>query len=189
MEHAMSLFRTKDVPIFLTAFITIIATNSAIADELCFLNSLGCVYYCPAEGGIPGEGADGFSTPDQDPCPDSPAATNLTISASDTDPYLTHAPLPPSQTSLYLWHVSTSPLQAELSHLFCDVVGDIPVIGFDSQYVHDLSTISGSHWSLYVSFGCDVGFGSYQVLLGELQLEAPTPVSEGSWGGIKAIYR
>ena len=185
----MSLFRTRGVPILLSALMTMIATNSAIAGELCFLQSLGYVYYCPAEEGIPGEGAEGFSTPDVEPCPETQAPSmRLTISASNTNPFLTRAPLPPSQTSLYLWHVTDSPLRAELSHLFCDVQGDIPVVGFDSIYQHDVSAHPNGQWSLYIAPLCEVGVSS-PVLLGEFQLASPTPVSAESWARIKAIYR
>jgi hypothetical protein len=165
-------------------------TSASAASELCFLQSLGYLAACPE--GNSAVGAAGFSTPDQDPCPETPApSTRLTLSASGTDPYVTVAPLPGSQTSLYLWHVTDilPPPDAGLAVLFCDLVGDVPVVGFESPFEFDLVHYPElQRWALMIDFACADGRG-YADVIGEFKIQMPTAVEPESWGRIKGIYR
>jgi hypothetical protein len=163
------------------------AASAPEASELCFLRSLGYVSFCPGDISNHADGAQGFSTPDVDPCPQTPApSTCLTISASATNPHLTVAPLPETQTSLYLWLVV--PSEAAVGSIFADILGDIPLLGFESPYKHDLSPHpAGDRWSLYVDPLCEIIPGTS--LLGEFRFAPPSPVQAESWGGIKTIYR
>lgn len=175
----------------IAASFTLCCAISAAAADLCFLRSVGYLATCP-EGNW-AVGAEGFATSIEDACPETEApSVDLTISASSTDPFVTVAPLTGSETSLYLWWVSYLPPNPEspgLAVLFCDVIGDIAVLGFESQYFSDLSANpEGNHWSLMVDLACDAGKEGSQVL-GEFRVAGPTATEAETWGRIKAIYR
>ncbi len=167
--------------------LALFASTPASGSELCFLSALGYVADCSNDfPPVDVVGAAGFSTPDVPPCPETLAPFTLfTISASATNPNITVAELQPGQTSLYLWSYSVF---ANWTALFCTVSGDIPLLGFESPYEHELSINGdGLGGDLFLAPPCD-GEPLIQPI-GEFRIVAPTAVEGQSWGQLKGLYR